>query len=90
MLGCVKLLHTICQNRGLRGERGREKGWKNGRGNGWKDGRMFYNLSESRKARRARKGLKEAQSRMNVAEYAFGILHWKYQDGWGREKGNEG
>ena len=21
--GCVKLLHTICQNRGLRGERGR-------------------------------------------------------------------
>ena len=46
-----------CLNRGFsqitqRTRKGME-GWKNGRVEeflGWKDGRMFYNLSESRKA----------------------------------------
>ncbi len=44
-------------------KKGRVEEGKGGRGEGWKRGRV-----EGWK-------LKEAQSRMNVAEYAFGILH---------------
>ncbi len=54
--GCVKFLHSICLNRG--GHEG-GKGWKNGRGDGWKGGRMFYNLSESRRARKRDRRMEE-------------------------------
>ncbi len=53
---------------------GLEEGWKKRR---WKDGRV-----EGWKVRELYGWKKEAQSRMNVLQ--------QYQDGWCREKGNDG